>query len=138
VAALPGAGDGLPRDTPALAGPVSAVCAAAGVLTLDPDLTAAGRAVPVGGADPAGAALADRIVVPPGHGALVAAVASPSAPDGALCLVTDLGRRYPLPGPEVAALLGYRDAAPVRVPAELVALLPAGPVLDPAAAHQPA
>jgi hypothetical protein len=34
--------------------------------------------------------------------------------------------------------LGYDGVAPLRMPAELVALLPVGPALDPAAAQQSA
>ena len=52
--------------------------------------------------------------------------------------VTDVARRYPLPDAKVAQLLGYGDVAPVRIPAALVAMVPEGAVLDPAAARQPA
>ncbi|MFB9236999.1 type VII secretion protein EccB [Plantactinospora siamensis] len=74
---------------------------------------------------------ADRIVVPAGGGALVRAMSAPGAPAGATCVVTDLGRRYAVPDPEVQAMLGYRDVRPVELPAAVVALLPAGPALDP-------
>jgi hypothetical protein len=84
-----------------------------------------------------GTVLADRVVVPPNSGAVVEVLASPAAPSGALCIITDLGIRYPVPSPEVLAMLGYGGVTPVRVPAELVALLPSGPALDPAAAQQP-
>jgi hypothetical protein len=77
-----------------------------------------------------GAALADLVVVAPGSGALVDA-------GGALGLVTDLGVRYPVPSTEVAAVLGYANAQPVRVPVEIVALLPTGVALDPVAAAAP-
>lgn len=141
VAAL-GTGDGLPPTTPALAHPVggAAVCAAVpdgapATLTVDAAVPAAAPASVTGAT---AAPVADRVVVPPGRGALVAAVASDTAPSGALCLVTDLGRRFPLPSAEVAQLLGYTATAAVRIPAALVAMLPEGPVLDPAAARQPA
>jgi hypothetical protein len=101
-------------------------------------MAAARDAAPAGGAGAGGALLADRIVVPPGHGALVEAVASPTATGGALCLVTDVARRYPLAGAEVAPALGYAAGAAVRVPSALVSMLPSGPVLDPAAARLPA
>jgi type VII secretion protein EccB len=84
-----------------------------------------------------GTVLADRILVPPNSGAVIEALASPSAPGGALSIVTDLGIRYPVPSPEVLAMLGYAGVTPVRVPAELVALFPVGPALDPSAAQQP-
>jgi type VII secretion protein EccB len=144
VAALDGVGDALPQVTPQLAapGPAAAVCAqqsGAGAvsLTLDAEMTAAMQSAPAPDAS-AATRPADRIVVPAGHGALVEAVASGTATTGALCLVTDVARRYPLPAAGVAELLGYPSVAPVRVPAALVALLPTGPVLDPQAARQSA
>ncbi|GAB3084907.1 type VII secretion protein EccB [Micromonospora schwarzwaldensis] len=93
--------------------------------------------------DPAAAArspggrggLADQVVVEPGRGALVEAVAAPGATGGTLCVVTDLGRRYALAGADVPGMLGYAGVRPVRLPASLVDLLPAGSPLDPAAAR---
>jgi len=141
VASLPDVAAALPRTTPALAHPVAgSVCAAvfdgmAPTLAVDAEVAPAGDAVAVGGAA-GGTLLADRIVVRPGHGALVESVASASASSGVLCLVTDVARRYPLASAEVAGLLGYADVAPVRIPSALVSLVPAGPVLDPVAARQ--
>jgi type VII secretion protein EccB len=83
-----------------------------------------------------GALLADLVSVPPGRGALVEAVAAPGDPSGALSIVTDLGVRYPLASRDLAAKLGYRGVSPLRMPAEIVSLLPSGPALDPAAAQQ--
>jgi hypothetical protein len=54
-----------------------------------------------------------------------------------MCLVTDVGLRYPLADADTIQRLGYAGVAPVRLPARLVALLPAGPVLDSAAAGRP-
>jgi type VII secretion protein EccB len=82
-----------------------------------------------------GAFLADRVVVS-GRGALVAALASPAAPGGALSIVSDLGIRYPLASRDLVAKLGYEGVTPVAMPAELVALLPVGPALDPQEARQ--
>jgi hypothetical protein len=84
-----------------------------------------------------GVPLADRIVVEPGYGVLVAAMPSPEAPAGTLNLVTDLGYRYPLASDEVPAMLGYGRVKPVRLPASLVVRLPSGPALDPEAAKRP-
>ena len=67
----------------------------------------------------------DQVVVPRGAGALVRATTA-SGGDGALTLVTDSGLRFAIPTP---------DAAPA-VPAPFVALLPAGPALDPEVAAQ--
>ncbi|MFV2088614.1 type VII secretion protein EccB [Micromonospora sp. LOL_021] len=85
-----------------------------------------------------GVPLADRVVIEPGHGALVESMPAPDAPAGTLTLVTDLGIRYPLADRAVAAMLGYPEVQPVRLPASLVVRLPGGPALDPAAARRPA
>ncbi|MEU5910352.1 type VII secretion protein EccB [Micromonospora sp. NPDC047527] len=95
-----------------------------------PDLAAVPRTAPAGGA-----VLADHVVVEPGRGAVVEAAAAPGASGGAVSVVTDLGRRYVLADREVLAMLGYRDLRPVRLPAGLVSLVPAGATLDPAAAR---
>ncbi|TDB70285.1 type VII secretion protein EccB, partial [Micromonospora sp. KC723] len=79
--------------------------------------------------------LADHVLVEPGRGAVVESVAAPGATGGAVSVVTDLGRRYVLAEAEVLRMLGYRDVRPVRLPAGLVALVPAGSPLDPAAAR---
>ncbi|MBQ0897406.1 type VII secretion protein EccB, partial [Micromonospora sp. U56] len=68
-------------------------------------------------------------------GAVVESVAAPGATGGAVSVVTDLGRRYVLAGTEVLGMLGYGDVRPVRLPAGLVSLVPAGSPLDPAAAR---
>ncbi|WP_328383201.1 type VII secretion protein EccB [Micromonospora zamorensis] len=94
------------------------------------DLTAAPRTVPTGGA-----VLADHVLVEPGRGAVVEAAAAPGATGGAVSVVTDLGRRYVLADREVLAMLGYRSVRPLRLPAGLVSLVPAGATLDPAAAR---
>ncbi|WP_033288620.1 type VII secretion protein EccB [Amycolatopsis jejuensis] len=78
---------------------------------------------------PAGAA-ADRISIPAGHGVLAKEVAAPGANPGATYLITETGTKYPLASPEVATALGYSDGSAVSVPAELLALLPRGPVLS--------
>jgi type VII secretion protein EccB len=85
-----------------------------------------------------GGALADHIVVQPGRGAVVEAAAAPGATGGAVCVVTDLGRRHAVSGGEVLGMLGYGKVKPVRMPANLVALIPAGRTLDPEAARAPA
>ncbi|MEU2612192.1 type VII secretion protein EccB [Micromonospora sp. NPDC007271] len=92
-----------------------------------PDLAAAART--------AGGGLADQVVVEPGRGAVVEAVTAPGAAGGAVCVVTDLGRRYVLAGPDVLGMLGYPGVRPLRLPASLVSLVPAGSPLDPTAAR---
>lgn len=81
-----------------------------------------------------GAVLADYVLVAPGTGAVVESVPAP----GAVSLVTDLGMRYPVAGPEVLAMLGYAGVVPARMPAGLVSLVPEGPALDPYLARLPA
>jgi hypothetical protein len=49
-------------------------------------------------------------------------------------LVTDSGIRYPLSGQRALEALGLAGAPVARLPAELIATLPVGPTLDPAAA----
>ncbi|RKN29135.1 type VII secretion protein EccB [Micromonospora musae] len=82
-----------------------------------------------------GAARADQVVVAPGRGAVVEAVAAPGATGGSLSVVTDLGRRHVVADRGVLAMLGYRDMPPARLPAGVVSLVPAGATLDPAAAR---
>ena len=94
-----------------------------------PDLAAAAR-TPAG----QGGVRADQVLVEPGRGAVVESAAAPGASGGAVCVVTDLGRRYVLAG-EVLGMLGYSGVRPVRLPASLVSLVPAGSPLDPAAAR---
>ncbi|MBQ0902223.1 type VII secretion protein EccB [Micromonospora sp. U21] len=95
-----------------------------------PDLAAVPRTAPADGA-----VRADHVVVEPGRGAVVEAAAAPGASGGAVSVVTDLGRRYVLADPDVLAMLGYRNVRPLRLPAGLVSLVPAGATLDPAAAR---
>ncbi len=83
-----------------------------------------------------GTPLADRVYVPPGTAVLVDAMPTPDAPSGTLAVVTDEGRCYTLASPNVLKTLGYDSAQPVKMPAGLVARLPQGPSLNPAAATQ--
>ncbi|HEX8344439.1 MAG TPA: type VII secretion protein EccB, partial [Actinoplanes sp.] len=85
-----------------------------------------------------GRILIDRVHVPRARGALVEAAASPTAPagSGTISVVTDTGTRYPLANRTVLEALGYSGVTPVRVPAEMVALLPEGPSLDPVRARR--
>lgn len=133
-----------PATTPELVRPArrDAVCAVFRDGAATPELVLATAALPEGGATPAGAATnegvtADRVVVPPGRGVVVTALPGPDAPGGAVSFVSDLGQRYPLADPQVMTALGYGEVAPVRLPAAVVSLLPAGPALDPAAAAAP-
>lgn len=88
--------------------------------------------VPAGLGVTANRRTATAVKVRPGLGGLVRAGRLGQAPGSNYFLVTDAGVKYPLGSPAVAALLGYppRDAA--TVPADLLDLLPTGPLLDPA------
>lgn len=84
-----------------------------------------------------GTVLADRIQVEPGWGTIVESMVSATAVVGSLYLVTDEGKRYPIPSNAVKSALGYRNAAPVQMPASLVARIPSGDALDPELAKAP-
>ncbi|MFB7473489.1 type VII secretion protein EccB [Kitasatospora sp. NPDC056184] len=134
---------GLPERPPALLAPGQGQALCAGLPTAGPgagtgevdlrtaDATAVLGLPPVSepGVVPS-CTPADRIAVRPGGGALVRAL-SGSGQGATLYLVTENGVRYPL-APSAVEKLGYAGAAPVSVPGRLLALLPAGPSLDPA------
>jgi type VII secretion protein EccB len=127
----PVSGDGAPpAAAPQLVTTAGVVCLGSGGVSVDVSLGDLGGAVAPGSRSATGAVLADRIVVAPGSGALVES-------GGALGLVTDLGVRYPVPSIDVAAVLGYANQQPVRVPPELSSLVPVGVALDPVAAAMP-
>jgi hypothetical protein len=140
-AVLPGSWDGLPESPPRVVPAEGPICAVAGGVVVGAGVSGAGvsgagvSGAGVSGAGVSGAGGADEVRVPAGRGAVIEAMPAPSAPSGVLYLVTDLGVRHPVPDAEVLAVLGYRGVAPVRVPAEIVALLPIGPALYPQAAR---
>ncbi|SCL28100.1 type VII secretion protein EccB [Micromonospora pallida] len=132
-----------PTSPPRLARPEpGAICGQAGddggvrevrVGATAPEPGAAARG---GGSDGAAGTVADHVVVEPGRGAVVESVAAPGATGGAVSVVTDLGRRHVVASAEVLGVLGYPGVRPVRLPASLVSLVPAGSPLDPEAARQ--
>lgn len=79
--------------------------------------------------------VADRIVVPGGHGALVREEPQPGVTAGTtVYLVTDAGYKYALGTSgkqDATALLGYSGSRPVPIPVSLLDLVPTGPTLDP-------
>jgi type VII secretion protein EccB len=95
----------------------------------------AGNGVPTTGLAPNGTPLANRIWVPPGRGALVESLPSPSAASGPLFLVTDQGKRYAIPDSQIQRALGFTNEHIAKLPASLVVRIPEGPPLDPAAAR---
>jgi type VII secretion protein EccB len=72
------------------------------------------------------------VVVPGGAGALVR-----EDPGGTVYLVTDTGLRHPIAGEEALKALGLGATRPQSVPSALLALVPAGPVLDKESAAKP-
>jgi type VII secretion protein EccB len=86
-----------------------------------------------------GVRTADRVAVAGGHGALVQALpaAGATAAGATVYLVTDQGIKYALAtrAPDAKTALGYGEVTPVQVPSSLLALIPTGPTLDPAAAR---
>ena len=75
----------------------------------------------------------DTVRVKSGTGVLVEAQTSPTAPagTGTVSIVTDAGLRFAVADAATLGYLGYAGVTPQRLPAELVALLPEGPALDP-------
>ncbi|MFI7677966.1 type VII secretion protein EccB [Actinophytocola sp. NPDC049390] len=139
----PRADPGLPAHLPAvtrLRDGESTVCAAFAPKSWVPRLLVDATPPPADpmaattGRSPEGTPLADRVHVRPGWAAVVEAMPSADAQVGTLVVVTDTGRRYTVVSHEVLGTLGYGGATAVRLPGGLVARLPAGPALDPAAA----
>ncbi|BCJ27628.1 type VII secretion protein EccB [Actinocatenispora sera] len=83
-----------------------------------------------GGIDDKGGLTADAVLVPGGGGALVAPTTASGVSTGTTYLVTDQGVRYAVPDDKARTALGYGDMTPVRLPENLIDLVPAGPVLD--------
>jgi ESX secretion system ATPase EccB len=84
---------------------------------------------------PSGASAVSAVYVPPGRGAVVAAVNGTQSVSAATrYLITDQGIRFPVPNESVLRTLGL-DGAVRAVPSALVSLLPLGPTLDPAKAR---
>ena len=129
-----------PLGTPAPGDPVCALWQDAHstpTLTFASLPASAAAAVPTGPSG-TGTGVADRILVPSGHVAVVRALPSPDAASGAYYVVTDIGVRYFVPSDTVLKTLGYDATKAVDVPASLLTLIPSGPALDPTAAVQPA
>jgi type VII secretion protein EccB len=79
--------------------------------------------------------VATSVAIEPGTGALVLATTS-AGEDGGYTLVTESGQRFPIASPDAVARLHLNPAAASHLPLPFVALLPAGPTLDPDAAAQ--
>jgi len=103
-------------------------------ITIGGSIDQAGEGVATPSTSDSGSALADRVVVPGGHVALVLAVEKADATTGAYYLVTDSGRRYAVTSDNALVALGYVPTDAVKVLSGLLLRIPAGPALDPTAA----
>jgi type VII secretion protein EccB len=132
-------GDGLPPEPPEVVTPPreSVPCMRFGpsssgdvhaAAELVPAALVTSTAMPVP-SDKAGKT-ADNVAVPSGGGVLVRDLPAPGAKPGTAYLVTETGMRYPLAGADVVSALGYNESSAVQVPAQLLDLLPAGPLLS--------
>jgi type VII secretion protein EccB len=136
--------NGLPADVPALFGAApTRVC-----MTLPFDAKA-GDGVRVDPTVPEGVAVAgvaaaaqtnraDLVHVARGKGVVLVSSPSTTAPagSGTVGVVTDTGRLYTLASRDLLGKLGYGGVDVQTVPAQLAALLPRGPSLDPAQARR--
>jgi len=84
--------------------------------------------------DPAGVSrdgrVADVVDVAPGAGLLARTRPAPGVPGAGVYLITEAGAKFPVADGDAAEALGFSVDAAELVPAELLALLPTGPVLD--------
>ncbi|MEV0406059.1 type VII secretion protein EccB [Actinoallomurus sp. NPDC050550] len=96
------------------------------------------NATPGAGGDPLGAGqdagtaarVADQVRVMPRAGLLARTLPVLGMPGEGLYLVTEDGSKFPVANETAASALGYAVSSEVPVPADLLALLPTGPVLD--------
>jgi type VII secretion protein EccB len=79
--------------------------------------------------DPSGNRVADQVAIAPRSGLLARTLPAPGVPGEGLYLVTEDGAKFPVENGDAAAALGYAVPSAVAVPADLLALLPSGPVL---------
>lgn len=73
---------------------------------------------------------ADRVSIPAGSGVLAREQPAPGAAPGATYLITETGLKHPLANSDAVTALGYSEQSAVPVSAELLALLPSGPLLS--------
>jgi type VII secretion protein EccB len=96
-------------------------------------VTAANAVSQVTGADtsgdPASSRVADAVVVAPRAGLLARTLPAPGVPGAGLYVLTEDGVKFPVQDAAAAGALGYTVPSATAVPADLLALLPTGPVL---------
>lgn len=74
--------------------------------------------------------VADRVEVMPGAGFLARTRPAPNVPGAGIYLITESGAKFPVASSDAATALGFSADSARLVPAELLALLPTGPVLE--------
>lgn len=74
--------------------------------------------------------VADAVDVMPGAGLVARTRPAPGVPGAGVYLVTEAGAKFPVASGKAADALGFSVDTAVLVPADLLALLPTGPVLD--------
>ncbi|MER6992730.1 type VII secretion protein EccB [Saccharopolyspora hirsuta] len=74
--------------------------------------------------------VADLVDVRPGAGFLARTRPAPGVPGAGVYLITEAGAKFPVANEKAAEALGYSVDTAEPVPADLLALLPTGPVLD--------
>ncbi|MGI5229460.1 type VII secretion protein EccB [Actinoallomurus sp. CA-142502] len=97
-----------------------------------PVTSATAVVAPAGGTSPAAAGnrVADQVVVAPRAGMLARTLPVPGVPGEGLYLITEDGEKFPVASVAAATALGYSTSSMAPVPTDLLALLPAGPVLQ--------
>lgn len=117
-----------PDSFPCMRFEYSAAGAPAPVAALLPAAQIVAASVPTAG-HAAGAA-ADRVAIPVGSGVLARELPAPGAVPGPVYLITEVGTKYPLADADVVTALGYSPSSAVSIPAQLLSLLPSGPLLS--------
>ncbi|MDA3628108.1 type VII secretion protein EccB [Saccharopolyspora sp. WRP15-2] len=74
--------------------------------------------------------VADLVDVRPGAGFIARTRPAPGVPGAGVYLITEAGAKFPVASGKAAEALGYSVDTAEPVPADLLALLPTGPVLD--------
>ncbi|OLF17631.1 type VII secretion protein EccB [Actinophytocola xanthii] len=74
--------------------------------------------------------VADRVEVVPGAGVIARTRPAPGVPGAGVYLITETGAKFPVADGAAAEALGLSLESAELVPAELLALLPTGPVLE--------
>ncbi|MEV0053627.1 type VII secretion protein EccB [Saccharopolyspora shandongensis] len=74
--------------------------------------------------------VADRVEVIPGAGFLARTRPAPDVPGAGIYLITEAGAKFPVVDADAASALGLPVETARLVPADLLALLPTGPVLE--------